>query len=87
VHAFPSVHVVPFAFAGFEHAPDVGSHVPASWHWSDATHVTGFEPTQAPAWQVSVWVHAFPSVHAVPFAFAGFEHIPDVGSHTPASWH
>jgi hypothetical protein len=87
VHALPSLHVVPFAFVGFEHAPDVGSHVPASWHWSDAVHTTGFEPTHAPAWHVSVWVHAFPSVHAVPFTFAGFEHAPDVGSHVPASWH
>jgi hypothetical protein len=28
---------------------------------------TGLAPTQTPAWQVSVWVQAFPSVQGVPF--------------------
>jgi hypothetical protein len=76
VHALPSLHAVPSAFAGFEHAPVAGSQVPARWHWSCAVHVTGFAPTQAPFWHVSLWVHALPSLHAVPFGFAGFEHAP-----------
>jgi hypothetical protein len=40
VHAFPSLHVVPFATAGFEHCPVAGLHVPAAWHWSDAVQAT-----------------------------------------------
>ena len=85
--ALPSLHDVPFAFAGFEHAPVDGLHVPAAWHWSDAVHVTGFPPVHVPDWQVSVCVHAFPSLHDVPFAFAGFEHAPVAGLHVPAAWH
>jgi hypothetical protein len=41
-----------------------------------ALHTTGLAPAQPPLWQVSVWVQAFPSSQAVPFAFAGFEHCP-----------
>jgi len=32
VHPFPSLHVVPFGFAGLEQTPVDGLHVPASWH-------------------------------------------------------
>jgi hypothetical protein len=66
VHALPSLQLVPLVATGFEHVPVVGLHVPTVWHWSDAVQVTGFDPTQAPAWQVSVCVHALPSLHAVP---------------------
>jgi len=48
VHALPSLQVVPFAAAGFEHWPLEGSHAPTEWHWSDAVHVTGFAPVHAP---------------------------------------
>src|SRR5262249_2651344 len=34
VQALLSSHGVPFAFAGFEHTPVPGSHVPTAWHWS-----------------------------------------------------
>src|SRR5437773_416233 len=87
VQALASLHEVPFAFAGFEHLPVQGMQIPAAWHWSEATHVTGFEPTHAPAWHVSVCVQALPSLQAEPFAFGGFEHNPVAGSHTPARWH
>jgi hypothetical protein len=87
VQAFPSLHVVPFAFAGFEHNPVDVLHVPTSWHWSLAVHVTGLLPVHVPDWHVSVCVQAFPSLHVVPFVFAGFEHTPVFGSHVPASWH
>jgi hypothetical protein len=30
--AFPSLHAVPFDAIGFEHAPVLGLHVPATWH-------------------------------------------------------
>ncbi len=32
-------------------------------------------------------VHAFPSVHADPFGFAGFVHVPVDGLQVPAEWH
>jgi hypothetical protein len=38
-----------------------------------------------PAWQLSVCVHAFPSVQVAPSIFAGFEQVPEAGLHTPAS--
>jgi hypothetical protein len=38
--------------------------------------VTGLAPVQAPAWHVSVCVHAFPSLHEEPSDFAGLEHAP-----------
>jgi len=41
----------------------------------------------APATQVSVWVQAFPSEHAAPSVFVGFEQNPLAGSHAPATWH
>jgi hypothetical protein len=68
VHAFPSLHVVPFGAAGFEHWPVLVLHVPATWHWSDAEQRIGFEPVHVPLWHVSVCVHAFPSLQAVPSA-------------------
>jgi hypothetical protein len=42
---------------------------------------------QTPLTQVSGDVQTFPSVHAVPFVFAGFEHTPDDVLHVPTSWH
>ena len=54
VHALPSEHAVPFGLAGFEQTPVRGPHVPAMWHASLATHVTGFVPKHVPDWQVSV---------------------------------
>jgi hypothetical protein len=87
VHAFPSVHVVPSDFAGFEHTPVDVLHVPAVWHWSDAVQATELPPVHAPDWHVSVCVHAFPSLHVVPSDLAGFEHRPVPGLHEPTSWH
>jgi hypothetical protein len=87
VQAFPSLHDVPFPAVGFEQKPVAASHVPATWHWSLAVQTTGFEPTHTPLWHESICVHAFPSLHPLPFDFGGFEHTPVDGLHTPASWH
>jgi hypothetical protein len=87
VQALPSLQVVPFVAAGFEHVPFAGLQVPATWHWSEAVHVTGFVPVHVPLWHVSVFVHELPSLHAVPFVAAGFEHVPFAGSQVPATWH
>jgi len=46
---------------------------------------TGFAPLHAPAWQVSVWVQASPSLHAVPFGLVGFEQTPLSGLQVPAT--
>ena len=85
VQALPSLHDVPSAAFGFEQLPVAGSHVPATWHWSLAVHVTGLEPVQTPVWHVSVCVQALPSLHAVPFDAFGFEQVPVAGSHVPAT--
>jgi hypothetical protein len=87
VQAFPSLHDVPFAATGLEQAPVVVSQVPATWHASLAVHVTALPPVQVPLWQVSASVHAFPSLHDVPFAATGFEQTPVVVLHVPATWH
>ena len=47
-------------------------------------HSTGFAPVQVPDWQVSVCVHALPSLQDVPFGFDGFEHWPLPLLHVPA---
>src|SRR3990170_1782034 len=87
VQVLPSVHAVPSARLGLEHMPVAVSHVPASWHWSRAVHVTGFPLVHAPAWQVSDCVQALPSVQTLPSAFDGFEHVPVAVSQVPALWH
>jgi hypothetical protein len=87
VQAFPSLHAVPSAAAGTEQAPVTGSQVPATWHWSAAAQVTGVAPAHVPARQTSIWVHALPSLQAVPSGAAGVEQAPVVGLHVPETWH
>jgi hypothetical protein len=41
-------------------------------------------PTQLPFWQVSLWVHGLPSLHAVPFGWGGLLHWPVLELHVPA---
>ena len=48
VQALPSEQDVPLGFTGLEQAPVCGSHVPASWHWSEAVQVTAVPPVQMP---------------------------------------
>jgi len=87
VQALPSLHALPSLFTGFEHAPLVGSQLPATWHWSEAAQSTGFAPKHVPALHWSVCVQALPSLHALPSLFTGFEQAPLVGSQLPATWH
>jgi hypothetical protein len=49
--------------------------------------MTGFEPVHVPAWHVSVWVHALPSLQPLPSGNAGFEQAPVNGLQVPAEWH
>src|SRR5438477_559625 len=87
VQALPSSQGAPSSLAGLLQAPVVGSQVPAVWHWSAAVHTTGFAPTQAPAWQVSLCVHALASLQLVPLGLAGLLQAPVAGSQVPAVWH
>src|SRR5258705_347564 len=72
---------------GFEQAPVVGLQLPTKWHESEAVQVTGLPLLQAPSWQVSASVQAFPSLHALLSGLPGFEHAPVAESQTPAEWH
>jgi hypothetical protein len=85
VQALPSLQATPLAFVGLLHVPVAVLHVPPSWHWSLAVHATGLLPMQLPAWQVSVCVHPFPSLQAVPSSFVGLLHVPVAPSQIPAS--
>jgi hypothetical protein len=85
--AFPSLHAVPSEAVGLEQVPVDGLHAPATWHWSEAVHVTWLPAVHVPDWHVSLRSQALPSLQLVPFAAAGFEHCPVVGLHTPATWH
>src|SRR5947207_1635284 len=87
VQASPSLQALPLGLVGLEQVPLAGSHVPATWHWSRAAQTTGFVPTQAPAWQVSVCVQPLPSLQVAPSALLGLEQVPLAGSQVPASWH
>jgi hypothetical protein len=66
VAALPSLQAVPLALNGFEQTPVAVLHVPTVWHWSRAVQTTGFDPVHTPDWQVSVFMHALPSLHNVP---------------------
>jgi hypothetical protein len=87
VQALPSLHEAPSTFGGFVQTPVLVLQVPVVWHWSGAAHVTGLAPAHAPAWHVSAWVHALPSLHEAPSAFAGLEHTPVLVLQVPAVWH
>jgi hypothetical protein len=79
VHALPSSQPVPSGAVGFEQTPLVGSQVPTAWHASLAVQVTGFEPTQAPAWQAYWRKQAFDPGQALPFGAASASAIWSAG--------
>jgi hypothetical protein len=85
VHA-PAGHSVPSGFVGFEHLPEVPSHVPAVWQSSSAVHATAMPCVQTPALQASPLKHELLSLHDVPSGSAGLEHMPVVVLHVPAAW-
>src|SRR5438093_261412 len=87
VQASPASHGAPLRLAGLLQTPDAGWQVPAVWHWLAAVHTTGFSPTQAPAWQVSLCVHALASSQLLPLGLAGLLQAPVAGLQTPAVWH
>ena len=79
VQALPSLQVP--TFTGFEHAPEVGSQVPATWHWSLAVHVLAVPLVQVPPWHASPVVHALLSLHGEPSVAGSPTHVPVFGSH------
>src|SRR5258705_469962 len=86
VQASPSVQALPLGLVGFEQVPVAASQVPAAWQWWWAGPATGLAPVQTPAWQVSDWVQALPSVQALPLGLVGLEQVPVAVSQVPASW-
>ena len=86
LHALPSSHDAPSAFAGFEQTPVCGLHAPTAWHVSSAAQTTAPAPVQTPAWHASFAVHALPSLQGVPSSLASAPQ-PITGSHAPAVWH
>lgn len=84
---FVPVQAVPSGAVGFEQVPVAVLQVPAVWQASCAVQTTGLLPVHVPLWHESLWVHAFPSLHAVPFARAGLEHAPLAGLQAPTPWH
>ena len=76
VAALPSLQAVPLALNGFEQTPVAVLHVPTVWHWSRAVQTTGFDPVHMPDWQVSVFMHALPSLQTVPLALGGCVQLP-----------
>ena len=87
LQGLPSSQDVSRGFGGLEQTPVPGSQVPAEKHGPAAVHWTGVPGTQAPAWQVSSWVQAFPSLQAAPSALGGLEQVPVAGLQVPGSWH
>jgi hypothetical protein len=54
IQRFELVHAAPFAAAGLLHCPEVGSQVPAMWHWSEGLQTTPAQRSiQVPLWQTS----------------------------------
>jgi hypothetical protein len=58
------------------HRPEVGLQVPAVVQAPAPEHWTGAPGTQMPAWQLSAWVQAFPSLQVAPSGDAGWVHTP-----------
>jgi hypothetical protein len=85
VQRLPSSHSAPSDLGGVVQMPVTRLHVPASWHWSRATHTTGLLPVQVPFWQASVRVQPSPSLQVAPFGLAGLEHSPVDVSQVPAT--
>src|SRR5438552_16990168 len=86
VQALPSSQPVPSGLAGLLQTPDAGLQMPAVWHWSAAVHTTGLAPTQAPAWQESLCVHALAWSQEGRVGLAGLLQSPVAGSQVPAVW-
>src|SRR5688500_9710301 len=83
VQGLPSSQLEPSGSGGLLQTPVAGSQRPGPWHWSEAAHAMGSAPTQLPARQLSEVVQRLPSLHDSPSGFAGFEHAPVSGLHSP----
>src|SRR2546426_8142480 len=67
--------------------PPRSSLFPSTTLFRSAVQTTGLPPVQVPDWQVSVCVHALPSLQAVSIAGIGFERTPASALQVPATWH
>jgi hypothetical protein len=86
VQLLPSEQVVPSALLVVPQAPSAGLQTP-TLHGLVEGQVLALPPEQVPDWHVSVCVQALPSLQAVPFARAAYEHVPLTLLQTPAAWH
>src|SRR5262245_3739295 len=68
VQEFPSLQFSLKRVVSGEHIPVAGLHDPILWHEFETVQTTGFDPTHAPAEQVSVCVQPLPSLQAAPLA-------------------
>ena len=83
VQAFWSLHALSSGATGTEQMPVVVSHVPGRRQAAGAGQTMGEPPVQMPVWQVSVCVHALPSLQAVSSGRAGLEQVPVAALHVP----
>src|SRR5262249_753182 len=88
-HWSPMVQIAPSSQATvlFVCVHPVDGLQPSSVQALGSAQLVAVPVMQTADWQASPLVHAFPSVHAVPFAFAGLEHAPVAGLQVPAEWH
>jgi hypothetical protein len=87
VQALASVQAAPSGATGAEQRPVVELHVPGRRQVSGAGQTTGLPPVHTPVRQVSVCVHASPSLQAAPSGRAGLEQTPVAGLQVPGRWH
>ena len=87
VQAMPSAHGEASARTGKSHCPVCVLQLPAPRHTAGFPHTTALPLLHVPSWQVSVCVHALPSVHGSLLGRAGLEQTPEPASQVPAAWH
>jgi hypothetical protein len=88
VQAFQSSQLAPSGATPVTHWPVLGSQVLVRHEFHcDGGQTTGVPPVHTPAWQVSVWVQALPSLQVVPSGRFGTTQVWVTGSNTPGPWH
>ena len=87
MHAFPSLQVVPLGRGEASHASKVSLQTPMLHALVCAEQSRAGPAVQVPLWHVSFTEQNRPSLQVVPFGAVGFEQVPVVGLHVPATWH
>ena len=87
MHAFPSLQVVPLGRGEASHASEVSLQTPMLHVLVCAEQSRAGPAVHVPLWHVSFTEQNRPSLQVVPFGAVGFEQVPVVGLHVPATWH